>query len=136
MSKRHEVIEIRPHHGLCAEFFVGKGYSEDFAENMAEVLKMLGENNSRIAPKADTDLICAHCPNNADGVCNTYEKVLRYDKKTLELCGLTEGMAIQWEDYRKLLREKIIGAGKLGEVCGDCQWFGICGGNVSVDTMY
>lgn len=129
MNKPHDVIEIRPHHGLCAEFFVGKGYSEEFAENMAEVLKTLGENNSCIVPKADTDLICARCPNNADGVCVTYEKVLRYDKRTLELCGIAEGTAFNWEDYRRLLRDKIIGAGKLKEVCGDCKWFYICGKN-------
>lgn len=132
MNKRHDVmhdgaIEIRPHHGLCAEFFVGKGYSGEFTENMAAVLKTLAENNPQVIPKADTDLICGHCPNNVCGNCTSSEKVLRYDKKVLELCGIAEGTVLFWEDYRRLLREKIIGANRLKEVCGDCQWAEICG---------
>lgn len=132
MNKRHDVmhddfIEIRPHHGLCAEFFVGKGYSEEFTENMAATLKVLSENNPKIVPKKDTDLICGHCPNNVCGNCASSEKVLRYDKRVLELCGIAEGTALFWEEYRRLLREKIIGAGRLREICGDCQWFPICG---------
>lgn len=128
MNRQHDdFIEIRPHHGLCAEFFVGKGYSGEFTENMAAALKMLAENNPQIVPKADTDLICGHCPNNVCGNCTSSEKVLRYDKRVLELCGIREGTALSWEDYRRLLREKIICAGRLKEVCGDCQWYKICG---------
>ena len=125
--KQRDFIEIRPHHGLCAEFFVGKGYSDEFTENMTAVLKMLNESNPQIVPKAETDLICGHCPNNEGDCCASGEKVLRYDKKVLELCGIAEGSALAWENYRRLLREKIIGADRLSEVCGDCQWFGICG---------
>lgn len=132
MNKRHDVmhddfIKIRPHHGLCAEFFVGKGYSGEFTENMAATLKVLAENNPQIVPKADTDLICGHCPNNKENCCTSGEKVLRYDKKVLELCGIAEGTVLFWEDYRRLLREKIISAGKMKVVCGDCQWAEICG---------
>ena len=132
MNKRHDVIhdnviEIRPHHGLCAEFFQGKGYSGEFTENMAATLKVLAENNPQVVPKADTDLICGHCPNNVDNCCTSGEKVLRYDKKVLELCGIAEGTVLFWEEYRRLIREKIIGAGRLKEVCGDCQWYEICG---------
>lgn len=126
-QKQRDVIEIRPHHGLCAEFFVGKGYSGEFTENMVAVLKMLEGNDPQVVPKADTDLICGHCPNNVRGDCISSEKVLRYDKKVLELCGIAEGTALHWEEYRRLLREKIIRAGRLKEVCGDCQWIQICG---------
>lgn len=125
--KQRETIEIRPHHGLCAEFFQGKGYSEEFTENMTAVLKMLAENDPQVVPKADTDLICGHCPNNNGNCCTSEEKVLRYDKKVLELCGIAEGISLSWEDYRRLLREKIIGAGIIREVCGDCQWAEYCG---------
>lgn len=125
--KQHETIEIRPHHGLCAEFFQGKGYSGEFTENMSAVLKMLAESDPQVVPKADTDLICGHCPNNNGECCTSAEKVMRYDKKVLELCGIAEGTALSWEEYRRLLREKIIEAGRLREVCGDCQWAVLCG---------
>lgn len=126
-QKRHESVEIRPHHGLCAEFFVGKGYSDEFAENMAAVLKMLDENDPQTVPKADMDLICGHCPNNKGDCCTSEEKVRRYDKKVLEICGIPEGTALSWAEYRRLLRGKIIEAGRLKEVCGDCRWADICG---------
>lgn len=94
---------------------------------MTAVLKMLAENDPQVVPKADTDLICGHCPNNNGNCCTSEEKVLRYDKKVLELCGIAEGISLSWEDYRRLLREKIIGAGIIREVCGDCQWAEYCG---------
>lgn len=122
-----KMFEIRPHHGLCAEFFAGKGYSKEFTENMTAVLKTLDKNNPTVVPKANADLICGRCPNNAGGRCASGEKVMRYDKKVLEICGIAEGTSLTWDEYRKLLREKIIGAGKLKEVCGDCQWADICG---------
>lgn len=94
---------------------------------MTAVLKMLAENDPQVVPKADTDLICGHCPNNNGNCCTSEEKVLRYDKKVLELCGIAEGISLSWEDYRRLLREKIIGAGIIRGVCGDCQWAEYCG---------
>lgn len=123
-----KTLEIRPHHGLCAEFFVGKGYSREFTENMAAVLKTLSENDPTVVPKAAADLICTRCPNNGAEGCASGEKVKMYDKRVLEICGISEGTEILWEDFRRLLREKIIGAGRLREVCGDCQWADICGG--------
>lgn len=122
-----KTLEIRPHHGLCAEFFRGKGYSREFTENMAAVLKTLAENNPTAVLKADTDLICGRCPNNGADGCASGEKVKRYDKRVLEICGIAEGTPLSWEDFRELLREKIIAAGRLREVCGDCQWADICG---------
>lgn len=127
MKKQLETVQIRPHHGLCAEFFRGEGYSGEFCQNMAEVLKTLNETDPIVSPKAAPDLICGHCPNNGNGVCSANEKVLRYDRKVLELCGIAEGTPLRWSEYRRLVREKIIEAGRLREVCGDCQWFGICG---------
>ncbi|MCM1329277.1 MAG: DUF1284 domain-containing protein [Ruminococcus sp.] len=127
MKKQLETVQIRPHHGLCAEFFRGEGYSGEFSQNMAKVLKMLNETDPTVSPKAAADLICGHCPNNAGGVCSTEEKVLRYDKKVLEICGIAEGAPIKWSEFRRLAAEKIVSAGKLGEVCGDCGWFYICG---------
>lgn len=122
-----KTLEIRPHHGLCAEFFVGKGYSREFTENMAAVLKTLSENNQTVVPKIAADLICGRCPNNGAEGCASGEKVRGYDKRVLEICGISEGTEILWEDFRRLLREKIIGTGRLREVCGDCQWAEICG---------
>lgn len=125
MSKQREIVEIRPHHGLCAEFFRGEGYSGEFVRNMGRILAELDKSDPQVKPVTQRDVICEHCPN--IGKCG--EKAERYDKSVLKICGIGEGQALSWQEYRRLVREKIILAGRLREVCGDCQWAGICSGD-------
>lgn len=83
-------ISLRAHHGLCLHFFQGKGYSGAFVENMARKKAMLEENPLvRLTDQADE--ICRACPNNLCGQCESAEKVRRYDRAVLSLCGLTPG---------------------------------------------
>ena len=35
------MIRLRPHHGMCLAYFEGKGYSDDFTENMQHMLELL-----------------------------------------------------------------------------------------------
>lgn len=123
-------LKIRPHHGLCAEFFRGEGYSSDFTENMSRILSALNETNPFVILAAGADMICAECPNNGKTGCSSAEKVSRYDESALKLCGLSAGDSLPWSDFRNIIREKIVSANRLGEVCGDCSWYGICGGDM------
>lgn len=125
MEKRENTYRIRAHHGLCTAFFEGKGYSEIFVKHMTEIINEL-EKNPEILLVQETDDICSCCPNCGKGTCNTPEKVLRYDKSVLDMCGLKEGEAVRWQDFRKLVMENIILPGKRENVCGDCQWNSIC----------
>ena len=59
----HRVIDLRAHHGMCLAFFQGKGYSGEFVTNMAEMKAVL-EENPCVRLGAETDEICAACPNN------------------------------------------------------------------------
>lgn len=117
--------KIRPHHGLCAEFFRGEGYSGDFTRNMGEVLAELDRNDSEVKLVLREDGICEGCPNM--GKCG--EKAFRYDTMTLKLCGIDEGSVINWKAFRELVRERIILPGRLSEVCADCIWAEICNKN-------
>ncbi|MDE5575973.1 MAG: DUF1284 domain-containing protein [Oscillospiraceae bacterium] len=118
---------LRPHHLLCTEFFRGYGYSDDFTANMSAVIAELNAADPTVRLTADTDIVCLKCPHNKDGRCDTYEKVLRYDLAVLDLLGLHENHTATWSELKKAAREKIISAGKLENVCGDCAWFYICG---------
>lgn len=120
-------MKIRPHHGLCAEFFRGEGYSGKFSRNMGNILAYLRKNSPRIVLTQGADEICAGCPNLQNGDCSG-ENAVRYDKTVLEHCGFTDGEEMNWNDFAAAVREKIILRGKLPEICGDCQWFYICGG--------
>ena len=120
-------FKIRPHHGLCTAFFEGKGYSGDFVRNMANVIEMLERENPEIILTVGEDIICANCPNNRTHICDSSEKVAGYDNTVLEMCGLSAGDIVCWSDFRETVFEKIISLGRLCQVCGDCQWYHICG---------
>ena len=120
-------FKVRPHHGLCAEFFRGEGYNDGFVKNMSETLSMLNENDPIITLAEGADIICARCPHNGENVCETAEKVSRYDGAVLRICSLSAGDSLTWNEFRDIVRKKIISENRLGEVCADCCWYGICG---------
>lgn len=117
--------KIRAHHGMCIEFFQGKGYSNEFTAYMGGILQKL-ENNPVICITMETDAICQKCPNNRQGICETESKVAEYDRQVLHRCGLSEGMVMPYWDFKKTVCENILLPGKGKEICGNCQWSGIC----------
>ena len=121
----HRVIDLRAHHGMCLAFFQGKGYSGEFVTNMAEMKAVLEENPS-VRLRAETDEICAACPNNLGGCCESGEKVIRYDREVLRRCGLREGTVLPYRDCEALVRRRILETGQREEICGGCQWSGLC----------
>lgn len=116
---------LRAHHGMCAAFFRGKGYSDEFTAHMAIVIRRL-ESNPPVLLSAQTDVICAKCPNNRGGVCDTAEKVLEYDRQVLSLTGLSEGDVMPYAEFRRAVNERILLPGRREEICGDCQWSSLC----------
>ena len=92
-------IPVRPHHGMCLAYFIGKGYSEGFSAHMEKMLHIL-EQDVSIRLVVSLDEICSACPNRqvtveASGaekeICEAQEKVYRYDHGVLDACGLAEG---------------------------------------------
>ena len=62
------MIRLRPHHGMCLAYFEGKGYSDDFTENMQHMLELL-EKGAEVEMTVSGDEICKACPNLKSGVC-------------------------------------------------------------------
>ncbi len=121
------LYRIRAHHGMCFFFFQGKGYSGEFTEHMRQMKRKL-EQNPEILLLAETDDVCARCPHNRGGVCISAEKVERYDRQVLALCGLGCETRMRWEDFEALVDEHILTADRREEICGDCQWNELCAG--------
>ncbi len=118
---------IRPHHGLCLKHFTGNGYSDGFIQRMTEVSVELQTNPFReIVLYSETDILCKACPHNVNGICETAQKVARYDQKCLELCGLHNGEIMQWQQFEQLIVQKILKPHRLSEICSDCCWSNIC----------
>ena len=55
-------IPVRPHHGMCLAYFIGKGYSEGFSAHMEKMLHIL-EKDVPIRLVVSLDEICSACPN-------------------------------------------------------------------------
>lgn len=125
-SDRIFPVPLHPHHGLCFSFFRGKGYSEEFTDNMRRLLMHLIENDPYVMMTLRPDPVCGACPNNQNGACISNEKIIKYDRAVLSLCGLEEGDILPFSSFIHLVQIHILDAGKRRDVCGDCEWDGLC----------
>ena len=118
---------LRPHHGMCFQFYEGKGYSPDFTDHMGKVIEAFED-----APQQEVrlitveDIFCENCPNNKTGICVSQDKVSRYDEEVMKACGISEGVVMPYTDYLTLVRERIINRNLRSTICGDCSWDYIC----------
>ena len=124
-ESRNRRIPLRPHHGMCLAYFKGKGYSDSFSAHMAEMLEIF-EKGAEIILKVQTDEICSACPNNREKLCEDFEKVEKYDRAVLSLCGFEEGQEMTFDAFAKAVESRVLSAGKRAQICGDCQWNTIC----------
>jgi len=124
-------IKIRPHHALCIQNFIEKGYSNYFVENMRNTINYLNSNpNIILKLSCDVDIICECCPNNILGECSSKDKVLFFDKKCLELCELNNNTLISWEALKRKSMVNILIPQRLECVCEGCCWIDICKKNI------
>lgn len=117
---------IRPHHMLCLQFFEGKGYSDEFVENMMHIKRKLEQENPAVHIIEGTDDICANCPNNIEGKCKNEESVRGHDSRVYTEVAGQIGKKASWEEITNAIRKNIIEAGKIRQVCVQCQWSDIC----------
>ena len=115
---------------MCLAFFAGHGYSAGFAAHMGKVLASLAPDTPVRLP-VKTDAVCAGCPNNQAGVCDKPELVAGYDRAVLERCGLKENAELPFGEFTALVQRNILGPGLRREICGDCQWSGVCDAQTS-----
>lgn len=118
-------MKLRAHHLLCLPNFIGEGYDDAFTANMAAQKRRLAEEG-RFTLTWGADDICAACPNRCGADCVTQEKVARYDAAVCRLLGLVPNCRFDAAALEKRVREEIFRAGRLGEICGDCEWYPLC----------
>ena len=119
-------FKLRPHHGLCIQFFQGKGYSPEFVQHMTEIISFLDRNNPAIMLTVETDNICSHCPHNQGTICDSAKKVQQFDTAVLQYCNLQNGSQLSWNEFQETFRTSILQRGILAKICGNCQWSEIC----------
>lgn len=115
---------LRPHHSLCMQFFIGKGYSEQFTDNMYKVLAL--PDDTPVTITFGIDALCRCCPNLKSDKCETENKVVAIDKRVADICRFSCGDSLLMGDFLNKAKKDIILAGKLEEVCRDCEFTDIC----------
>ena len=120
-------ISLRPHHGMCFQFYEGKGYSPDFTDHMGKVIRDFEDDPRQMVKlKTVADIVCENCPNNEAGTCVSQDKVARYDEDVLEMCGIPDGVMMPYTDFLTLVKKRIFNTGQRSSICGDCSWDYIC----------
>ncbi len=142
-----QTYHLRPHHGLCLQYFRGHGYNQEFINNMQKIIAILKQNPD-IQLVNHTDDICLTCPNCISLIQNTTEidtieridainhlhinhctfnkKVLHYDNCVMELCDLTYNSILPWNEFNKLVHDNILAQNLRQTICGDCEWNNLC----------
>ena len=120
-------MELRPHHILCIQKFTGHGYDAEFTRHMTAVTGALAEDRETdITLARGCDELCRMCPNNADGVCTSLEKVERMDTGVLDACGLSYGENARWTELAEKARKLVFETKEFNNICSCCQWFELC----------
>ena len=119
------LIKLRPHHLLCTQGYSGKGYDDAFVNNMNDVVSRLREKEPvKIQLIFSTDDLCGSCPNKKGvNLCETNEKVQRFDRKVVEYFGLEEKEYIYQELIEKIDRKMT--PEMLEDICEGCGWYPI-----------
>ena len=125
--REHEDLRLRPHHLLCTQTFIGKGYSPEFTENMSLITeKLRSERDTQVVIADGTDSICEKCPSKCeDGRCEHDDKVQRYDMAVKNLLQVTEDEVYPYGELTDRLRG-MLSKDKLFSICGDCEWYRYC----------
>ena len=122
-----EFVQLRPHHLLCTQAYVGKGYSAGFIRNADEVIAKLRSGTARVRIVTGADDLCAACPHlHSSGLCASQEIVERLDNAVITTFGITEGP----QDYTALTAKlrQFLTPELLNSVCAPCGWLktGLC----------
>jgi hypothetical protein len=122
-SKKERKALLRGHHLICLNFFRGEGYSEEFIENLFEVIK-----KEKIEIVTGADEVCRKCSYLKDNKCksNDYsdEKIYHQDHEALRLLGLKPGMIVD----RKMIASRLPDIIKEweAEFCCTCGYRKVC----------
>ncbi|AAK81384.1 hypothetical protein BJV85_000447 [Clostridium acetobutylicum] len=117
------MIKLRPHHIMCFQGYEGKGYSQDFIDNMDNIYRDLKEkDNLKIKIVFSTDDVCGSCPNKiSDNNCGCNEKVMAIDNKVIRVLKLKQKIYTYNELVNKLRLN--INEGVMKDICGQCVWY-------------
>ena len=120
-------MKLRPHHLLCLQKYTGKGYDEAFTAHMNGLWGRLAAHpEEEVQLTEGADDVCAACPHNAGGRCDSQEKVTRMDRGVLAALDLSYGQRDSWGALARRAAERVLSTEEFERICADCQWIELC----------
>jgi len=118
-------MKLRPHHLLCTQGFGGRGYNDDFVDNMTAITSHLRNDAEAVVEIVfSTDDICSECPRMVDiDICESNEKVKLFDSKVVAYFGIEEKSYI-YQDIVHEINSKMTSL-IMDDICSDCEWYPI-----------
>jgi hypothetical protein len=118
------LIKLRGHHLICLRFFQGEGYSQDFIDNLKDLVAR-AENRETIEVVAGGDDVCRYCPSLVDDRCShDDEEIKKLDGIALRKMGAAPGDQVYWEKLGARLDSAL--PGWLDAFCEGCYWEDVC----------
>lgn len=121
------MIKLRPHHLLCFQSYIGKGYSCEFADNMDLIARELKDNpENKVMIVKGKDDVCIKCPNLKSNLCIDADKVDKIDLGVLSHLGII----YKEYSYKSLVKSIYTNISKsdFDKICSNCEWYeeGMC----------
>lgn len=128
-------MQIRAHHIFCIQGFIGKGYSEQFIDNMENIIEKINSCNLLIEVTNTPDCICTACPklkiidSQSENAkispigCEVETKVKMLDRKVADSLGIDFGKHYRYSELLEKL--KYIDEETFDDVCSECQWYNL-----------
>jgi hypothetical protein len=128
-------MQIRAHHIFCIQSFIRKGYSEQFIENMENIIEKLKSCDPLIEVTNAPDCICTACPRlkiidsqstNAKISligCEVETEAKMLDRKVASSLGIDFGKHYRYSELLEKL--KYIDEETFDDVCSECQWYNL-----------
>ena len=121
------MIHLRPHHALCLQTYVGKGYSDAFAKNMTQISEKLAQRPAQLVHfNLGADEICQACPHLQNGVCSKEASCAELDRLAWDAMALGCGEVLTWAEATQLVEQNLLRTGKFHQLCDGCTWEELC----------
>ncbi len=122
-----EPLNLRPHHLLCIPHFTGHGYDAAFTAHMTAVTERLrAQPQTPVTLTVSCDDLCAACPHNQNGICDSQEKVTALDSAVLAACAFSAAQSGEWAALAETVRTRILQTGLFRQICASCEWYALC----------
>ena len=133
-----KTIMIRAHHLLCMQGFQGYGYDQAFVDNFKKILEMVEDDPFyEITIVDESDIFCACCPNNHQGICkrspDADSNIKSIDNEVLKGIGKESGNQDNYRNLLKIINNTFKSMDDVKDICGDCDWKDNCLWHMSLD---